>query len=383
MRVELENRFRRALEWRMTLLLERIGLERLTRGVAKPAQYRIDRLMEDGRLRLDELEQLGRVRRSNRILIREPLVLISQIQRSGGTLLSQLFDMHPACHAHPHELHIGYPTKQIWPELRLSDPPETWFRMLFEAPALKSFYDGYTKYGRGQGSDFPAFPFLFLPSLQRQIFEDCVRAVEIHSARAILDAYMTAYFNAWIDNGNLYGSAKKLVTAFVPRLVMDEDSVARFFADYPDGTLVSLIRDPWTWFPSARVHKPSVYGDLEIAMSFWCESNRSIVSAKRRYGARVRIVGFTDLVTHTEATMRALVADLGIAFDPVLLAPTFNGFAIKADSSFPVDGHGVRLEPIRRRRDQLTAAERERIDAAAGDLYREVMALRDHAIEPA
>jgi hypothetical protein len=37
-----------------------------------------------------------------------PLVLISQAQRSGGTLLSQLFDSHPAIAAHPHELSIGH-----------------------------------------------------------------------------------------------------------------------------------------------------------------------------------------------------------------------------------------------------------------------------------
>ena len=43
-----------------------------------------------------------------------PLVLISQIQRSGGSLLSQLFDGHPEVHAHPHELKIGYPKKDTW-----------------------------------------------------------------------------------------------------------------------------------------------------------------------------------------------------------------------------------------------------------------------------
>ena len=48
-----------------------------------------------------------------------PLVLISQVQRSGGTLLSQLLDGHPELHAHPHELKIGYPTKYTWPRIDL------------------------------------------------------------------------------------------------------------------------------------------------------------------------------------------------------------------------------------------------------------------------
>jgi hypothetical protein len=37
--------------------------------------------------------------------------LISQIQPSGGTPLSQLADSHPELDAHPHELKIGYPNK--------------------------------------------------------------------------------------------------------------------------------------------------------------------------------------------------------------------------------------------------------------------------------
>jgi hypothetical protein len=38
------------------------------------------------------------------VKVDQTLVIITQIQRSGGTLLSQLFDMHPECHVHPHEI---------------------------------------------------------------------------------------------------------------------------------------------------------------------------------------------------------------------------------------------------------------------------------------
>src|SRR5919198_369926 len=75
--------------------------------------------------RLDELEEyeaLCRARLRHLVEVREPLVLVSQIQRSGGTLLSQLFDGHPQCHAHPGELHIGWPRKRYWPPLDLERP---------------------------------------------------------------------------------------------------------------------------------------------------------------------------------------------------------------------------------------------------------------------
>lgn len=79
--------------------------------------------------RLDEVgerRELGRVRLEHLVEVTEPLVIISQIQRSGGTLLSQLFDGHPDCHAHPWELEIGYPHSRRWLPIELGSP-ERWF----------------------------------------------------------------------------------------------------------------------------------------------------------------------------------------------------------------------------------------------------------------
>ena len=81
--------------------------------------------------------------------VREPLALISQVQRSGGSLLSQLFDGHPEIHAHPHELHTGYPKKHTWPPLVLDDGPAEWFRLLSEPPAERAFREGYQKQPKG------------------------------------------------------------------------------------------------------------------------------------------------------------------------------------------------------------------------------------------
>ena len=71
-----------------------------------------------------------RLRRDNVVPVREPLVLICQAQRSGGTLLARLFDSHPQCHAHPHELHIGARRPHTWPDLPLHEEPEEWFEKL-------------------------------------------------------------------------------------------------------------------------------------------------------------------------------------------------------------------------------------------------------------
>ena len=90
------------------------------------------------------LHQIVGHRAARLVEVRQPLVLVSQIQRSGGTLLSQLFDHHPQLHAHPHELHTGHPNKEAWPALDLARPSE-WFHTLYERPAKRSFNEGYRK----------------------------------------------------------------------------------------------------------------------------------------------------------------------------------------------------------------------------------------------
>src|SRR5438046_285295 len=97
--------------------------------------------------RFDEREEYGllcRARLEHVVPVRQPLVVVSQVQRSGGTLLSQLFDGHPECHAHPSEIKIGYPKKWNWPPIDLARP-EDWFPMLYEDSVEKRLRRGYRK----------------------------------------------------------------------------------------------------------------------------------------------------------------------------------------------------------------------------------------------
>src|SRR5207248_5021030 len=131
-------------------------------------------------------------------------------------------------------------------------------------------------------------------------------------ARDVLDAYMTAYFNSWLDNQNLYGMDKRWVVAFSPWLATEADDRTRYFEDYPDGRLIRVVRDPWGWYASARASKPGPYGQLETAMEHWRRSTIASVAAKRDYGDRVLLVRFERLVRDTRDTMAAIMSFLGI-----------------------------------------------------------------------
>jgi len=327
---------------------------------------RLNKNFRQGKIHLDSLYQscLAHIRP-----VTVPLALISQVQRSGGTLLSQLFDGHPELHAHPHELRIGYPTKYTWPQLDLNDEPKRWLEILFEDKVLNHFRKGYRKQ-RGQ-DEF--FLFLFLPSVQREIFLNSLGPVKSVTLREIFDAYMTSYFGAWLNNQNNSGH-KKYVTAFTARLAMSKDNMESFFHIYPDGRLISVIRDPKNWYPSASRHKPRVYGNIRKALELWKRSAQSMLWNKQRYGDRVCILTFEDLVGKTEAVMRYLADFLEIRFDNTLLIPTFNKYPIKANTSFEAKQHGIINSTLNRYK-TLTKESLEIIHDMTSEIHEEVLSL--------
>ncbi len=326
----------------------------------------------DRRAALEEYRELCRVRLEHVVSVHEPLVLVSQVQRSGGTLLSQLFDGHPECHAHPSEIYIGHPRKWEWPPLDLA-APETWFDVLYESPVELHLREGYVKHKEARlepGHD--VFPFVFLPRLQRAIFDQA--AAEATTERAILDAYFTSYFNAWLDNQNLYSGPKRAVTGFTPQLGIEPGNAERFFAAYPDGTLLSIVRDPGAWYESARKYRER-WHELDGALAEWTRSTQAALDAAGEFGDRVLVLTYEQLVLDTEGTMRRVADRVGIDFTSVLLEPTFNGRPVRANSSERVQDYGILKERTTAYRASLDADTIARIEELAGGLYEQAEAL--------
>jgi hypothetical protein len=317
---------------------------------------------------LEDYHALCRARLEHLVPVREPLVLVSQVQRSGGTLLSQLFDGHPECHAHPHELKIGYPQKRYWPPLDLARP-ESWFELLFETRSVRHLHRGYSKSPKRHQDNYDVFPFAFLPRLQKAIFDACVEGRAVGGERDVLDCYFTSYFNAWLDNHNLYTGPKRVVTGFTPRLAMKPANLERFFAAYPEGTLISIVRDPRSWYVSASNYAPELYGDVEIALELWRRSAESAIEAGDQYGERVIMLTYERLLEQPEATMSLIAERIGITMSPQLLEPTFNGRPIRANSAYPVERYGILPERAGVRWDSLEPERVERISELAGDVY--------------
>jgi hypothetical protein len=305
------------------------------------------------------------------IPITSPIALISQIQRSGGSLLSQLFDFHPQLHAHPHELKIGHPKKYIWPDINLNQSPNRWLNILFEESVIRHLRQGYKK----EPSSKITFPFVFVPYLQKKIFLDFFKNLNSIQMRDVFNAYMTSYFGAWTDNKN-YNGDKKYITGFTPRLSETKANMDKFFSVYPDGRLISIIRNPKNWFPSALRHNEKIkrdkYSNIHIALDQWKQNSEAMIRNKEQFQEKVCIIKFEDLIQNTERVMKLLSDFLEIEYDEVLLTPTFNGTPIAANTSFDDNKEGIIRNTVERHK-TLSTREIGIIENETGDLYNRVL----------
>ena len=271
-----------------------------------------------------------------------PLVLVSQIARSGGTWLNQLFDHHPELWTYPLELKIGHPRKWHWPESsNLTSPEQAWETLSYPKA------DARLASGRFYRGSDQTHPIVFDLQAHRALFIALCNAFPPQRAREWVDAFLATFFFSWLDHQRRYSQAKYM-TAFVAMLAMEPESVARFRNDYPDGWLVSIIREPLGWYQSVKqrmIDYPdrrtkryakdlTPYAGFSEAQTAYLANVKSIQENARLFGERFILVDYDRLLADTEKTMRRLAEQIGISWHPSLLQQTFNGMPIKPNSSF-------------------------------------------------
>jgi hypothetical protein len=295
----------------------------------------------------------------------QPVTLITQMPRSGGTLLLGLLDGHPECHVMPHELGATFKAVN-----GLESADDAWARLRnarqFEDLRLR----GYRRRGRREGGPKdPPYPFLLPERVQRTIFESRLERYDAPTDRDYLDSYLTSYFNGWLDNRNLHTTAeKRWVVMFEPGEILRRAAMERFFELYPDGRVVSLVRDPRSWWASAREWSPR-WHELDAALVDWLRAARETRRWKAQKPESVFVVPFEKLLREPRRTMRAVAGFLGIEFRRELFEPTFNGLPVRANSSFADPPLGVSEAPVDRHVGLLTDEELATIGERAGEAY--------------
>jgi hypothetical protein len=275
-------------------------------------------------------------------VIESPLVLVSQISRSGGTFLSQLLDGHPELWAHPSELHVGHPHKWHWTDLSGVGSAEEAFGLLQQKRFATRFSGGY--YSKSNDQELPM---VYDPDLHRELFTSLAEARKPGTDRQWLDLFFTALFSAWLDYQGRY-EQKRFVSAFASMFSIERASMQKFNEAYPDGFMITLLREPMGWYASVKQRSINVprkqqqvyaegiriYGGFDEAEKGYVENADSVLRNRNLLGDRLILIDYSDLVKETESTMRRLADKLGIKFSDILVRPTFNGMPVLSNTSF-------------------------------------------------
>ena len=258
------------------------------------------------------------------------LVMVSQIQRSGGTLMSQLLDGHPDLWVFPGELHLAKP-KDSWPRLRLWLPPAALFRQLVDHRCIEYAKIGYQKAILSNEK----LPFDYDVGLHCAAFCRAVERDRPATQRQYLDIYFSTFFRSWLNHHG-QGQRPKFFCAFAADFAIPDRTVNGFFADYPDGKLVSVLRHPASWTASALAKTTSrrKFATAAKAITHWRRSAQALIRNKTARPDNVLLIAFDDLIRRTDDTIRLVTDFIGISFTGSLLVPTFNNQPVQSNSSF-------------------------------------------------
>lgn len=314
------------------------GLERRLRGSGSLGSRLRARLLEH--------------HRSGSCQIDQPMLLISQLPRMGGSGLNQRLDHHPAIWSIPAELHIGYPKKWDWPKRQWADLPASRIYDLLAGCGPKQDLTSRDLFFKGSED---RLPMNMLPRVGSSLFRAILAMADPAVSpdgrgaptpiRRCLNAFFSTYFLTWLDHQNKYTppGCKRYVAGHAAILAIEPGFLEVFRQDYPDGRIVHLIRDPHSWYNSIKglgkeglpQGSYSHYCGLDQAVEAYRLFARMVKQNLAVWPEGILAVRFQDFARRPEAMMRVLAHWLGIEYSPVLLESTFNGMPIRPNTSFP------------------------------------------------
>ena len=242
--------------------------------------------------------------------------------------------------------------------------------MLFEHPMIAFAKNGYKK-NVEEAKEYSQMA--YLPQLHRKKFisrmEQNRKTFTDFQSETIL-LFLRTFITCWLDFNIPPHDKKKMdIVAHIARFTSSKSELAAFFKCQKQGKLMSIVRDPFTWYASASKYSTE-YADCEKAIRIWVKCLENTTEAAEAMPDRVLMLDFRDLLMNTRDTMGAVSKFLGIP-QCMNLTPTFNGSPITSNSSF-VSVKGVVSQAPLARHLELSSAELELIQRA-DNLYKKAI----------
>jgi len=267
--------------------------------------------------------------------VRQPMIWLFQMARSGGTMTLRLFDGHPDIHVHPMPMTIRWP-------LRGTERNLEKMRQKFSLARWNN--TGWKKLA--SNADQTTIPIRFDQNLFDQIFDDLLpEDASPSGARARFDAACTARFNAWTNYNNLKDQKKyQLLHSAIWHHTPVEKVVDHFFQIYPDGYMLFVARNPEDWLVSLKSlesesNKPSWLNEINEYLDEYidCYSKYMEVRSKGRE-ERMLVLEFDNLVKNTKSELMKICNTLNINYDECMENTTSNGVLVRPNSTHRFEG---------------------------------------------
>jgi len=249
------------------------------------------------------------------------LLMISAMYENGGNTTHRFLDGHPELFVYPFESQIGnarqqdflsslYPFKYRYPDFPMGSNLGDYYELFFD--------EEYKTVARNpNASKFRNADFKINEKLRKQTF---IELLEKHgvSRGNIVAAFFEATFKSWL---NVAKSGKEVAyVGYSPVIGFDADKI---LADFPKGHVIHVVRNPWSGFADTS-KRPFPLSAERYAWTWAMMQHHALVFAAK-FPDRFHILRFEDLVADRKAAMGKLAGQLGIAWNDMLLSPSWNG----------------------------------------------------------
>ncbi len=248
---------------------------------------------------------------------RERATFLGGHRKTGTTLLLNLFDGHPQLCTFPPDSGFFYGYYPPYEAGQYSDEEK---KSRIIDVMYGNLRNNLERLEAWQGRSLP------LDALSRRFLER-MEGVPCTARHLLLEAV-----SAFRDTVGT--PAEHRVERWVEKTTSTEIYASAVFEWFPDARFIHLVRDPRDNFGSLKSGWQARYQDYNDRIETLLQSlldrgglglKLAALNAERFGDHRYRVVRFEDLTRDPEAVMRSLASFLGIAFDEVLLKPTFLG----------------------------------------------------------
>jgi hypothetical protein len=252
------------------------------------------------------------------------VIMLSAMYENGGNVTHRMLDGHPELYVYPFESQLGtdlvcdfltsvVPVRYRWPELPLDGVPETDYELFWDEE-LKTYLRlrSRSKF-RDCGLDMTEEDRRreFLAYLQNRP----------RTRRTVVEALFHATFITW-RNLHRSGSERAFV-GFSPMQVLDVD---KFFADFPDGHMIHVVRRPVSAYADSKKRPFPI--SLERWAWMWNLCQLAAAAAEQQYPGRFHVLRFEELAGDPESSLGLILDRMGFSWSDTCATPTFNRQAL-------------------------------------------------------